>query len=95
MIYNGEVDVATAGTRVPLASERTPCTWLLVQSKITNTQYVYVGGRTVDSSNGTALVVADSVLFPPVSDLTAYDLSLTFVDADVDGEGVKFTYFRR
>jgi hypothetical protein len=66
MIYNGEVDVATAGTRVPLASERIICTWLLIQSKPTNTQSVYVGGRTVDSTNGTALVAFDSASLTPM-----------------------------
>lgn len=95
MLYNGETDVATAGTRQALASERTPCSWILVQSKVANTQYVYVGGRNVDSSNGTSLIVGDSVMYPPVADLSAYDLSLVYVDADVDGEGVRFTYFRR
>jgi hypothetical protein len=94
MIYSGEVNVATAGTRVQLSSSRVPCSWVLVQSKRTNTQYVHVGGVNVDSSNGTELVPFDSVLFPPLGDTTPYDLAHIWVDADVNGEGVKFTYFR-
>jgi hypothetical protein len=94
MIYNGEVDVATAGTRVALSATRVPCSWILVQSKITNTQYVYVGGPSVDSTNGTALIAADSIIYPSVGDTTPYDLASTYVDSDIDGEGVRFTYFR-
>lgn len=94
MIYNGEQDVTLAGTREPLMSARTPASWVIIQSKSANTNYVYVGGNAVDSTNGLSLIAEDSVTFPSVGSTTPYDLALIYVDAAVDGEGVKFTYFQ-
>jgi hypothetical protein len=95
MMFNGSKDVAAAGTAETLASDRTAVTWIIVQAKSTNTGRVYVGSSTVASTNGVSLLADDSKLWPPVADLAAYDLSLIYVDADVNGEGVTFEYFRR
>lgn len=96
MIYDGSKTVATAGTRVALASVRTPASWVHIQSKTANTGSIYVGGSTVTSLSGIELPSAlDSHQLPPIGDILAYDLQDIYVDAAVNGEGVKFVYSQR
>lgn len=95
MTYSGNKDIAAAGTAETLASSRTTCAWILVQAKSKNTGMIYVGGDNVSSSNGVQLAAFDSVMLPPIADVEAYDLALTYVDSEVNGEGVTFTYFKR
>lgn len=84
-IGDGSKNVTTAGTRVAIASS-TACRKVTVQAKPTNTGNVYVGGSTVSSTSGTALTPYNSII------LTPSNLNLVFIDSDVNGEGVIFTY---
>lgn len=96
MTYDGARVVAAAGTRVALMPTRTPAAWVVVQSNTTNTAATYVGGPTVSPTSGYELAgPGDWIPFRPIGDLNAYDLSQIFVDAVVNGEGVKFIYQRR
>jgi hypothetical protein len=94
MIYTGNQDVSTAGTRVALASSRTIAAWVIVQSKAANVGTIYVAGIDVSSSNGIDLLGGDSTTFPSMGAIHGYDLQHIYIDASVNGEGVKFTYGR-
>ena len=96
MIYDGNKTVAAAGTAEALMSSRTPASWVTVQALLTNTSSVYVGASTVDSGRGIELPSAlDSWSIPELGGPTYLDLSTIYVDAAVNGEGVKFIYGRR
>ena len=90
MVISGSKDVTTAGTREKLAASYTPCFTVTIQAKVANSNYVYVGGSSVSSTNGVQLAAGDSVTFSPISREYRYDLSGIWVDAAVDGEGVVY-----
>lgn len=84
-ISDGAKNVTTAGTRLAIASS-TACRKVTVQAKPTNTGNIYVGGATVSSTSGIALTPYNSIVLNPSN------LNLVFIDSDVNGEGVTFTY---
>lgn len=83
---DGAKTVTTAGTRVQLSAISVPTLRITVRANSANTGYVYVGGSTVSSTSGIYLGPQDSLL------LAVGNLNAVYIDADVNGEGVKFTY---
>jgi hypothetical protein len=94
-ITNGLKNVTTGGTAVQLAASSTLATWVTVQAKSTNTGTICVGGSTVLAStrSGTCLTAGQAAPMYAVQ-AVPYDLSLIWIDATVNGEGVAFTYAR-
>jgi hypothetical protein len=90
-IADGTKAVTTAGTRVALVAESTPCRMVQIQAKPENTDTVVVGASTVVAASGTrrgiALVPGQSVA------LRVTDLNVLYLDSVVSGEGVSFVYF--
>lgn len=88
VLAGGAKNVTTAGTRVQLATDSTPCLDIIVQAKRGNTGRIYVGGSLVanDDSNGVYLNAGQSI------SLSVTNLNQVYIDATVNGEGVSFTY---
>lgn len=85
-IAGGTKTVTTAGARVALAAS-TSCKSVYIKANAANTGNIYVGGITVDSTNGITLAANDSITF----DIT--NLATVYIDSSVSLEGVGFTYF--
>jgi hypothetical protein len=92
-INHGHKEVTAAGTPVPLASTLTAAKWVTVQAYRSNTGYIAIGGSntvsastTAGTGTGLSLAAGDNVTFP------CDDLSDFWLDATVNGEGVRFTY---
>lgn len=83
---DGSKDVASAGTAVALSATSVLFKSLIVQAKEANTQKIAVGGSTIDMTRGTILVPLSSKEFKDG------DLADIFIDANVSGEGVTFSY---
>lgn len=82
-ILNGKTTVATAGSRVVLAST-TPCKSVTIKALISNTGLIYVGNSTVAASNGFQLSAGDSISLD-ISNLTTVE-----IDSQNNGEGVTY-----
>lgn len=91
-VFDGSKNVGAAGVREALAAARIPAHWVIVQAKSTNGGLVFVGGPTVSSASGPEFASGESMFFPPVGNTYAYDLHDIYVDAAVNGEGVKYVY---
>lgn len=82
--------VTTAGTAVKLVASTTPAKWVIVQSQTDNTSSIAVGDSTVlatvATGNGILLGPGESVTLP------VDDLVDVWIDALVNGEGVRFIY---
>ncbi len=87
-IIIGQATVTTAGTAVQLSSTRRLARSLLIVAHDNNTGRIFVGGSDVDSSTHRGLLAGDSVAFN--NPAKAYDLSTTYVDSTVNGEGVDY-----
>lgn len=90
----GSKAVATAGTPVCLVSASTPCTDVWIHAFSTNTKPVAIGSEaTVDGSAGASRIGA---VAPPTSAQPLHfeidDLKKIWIDSEVNGEGVSFTY---
>jgi hypothetical protein len=82
---NGNKDVATAGTAVALAGATTvKRVW--ITGKAANTNKIYIGGSTVDSSNGTFIYASQTIV------IDIDDLAEIYIDADTSTEGVQYSY---
>lgn len=84
VIFNGKQTVATAGTRVQLATTQAVKS-ISVKALASNTGLIFLGNSTVASGNGFQLSAGDEQSF----DLA--NLATVYIDASVSGEGV--TYF--
>lgn len=82
-IYNGTKAVATAGTRVALASTQAVRS-VVIKALYSNTGTIYVGNASVASTNGIELLAGDSV------SLDIADLATVNLDCSVNGEGVRY-----
>lgn len=83
------VDVAAAGTAVPLSATQLTAGWVFVQAKAGNTGKIHVGTSLVSSTTKQVeLAALDGYTFPTPSVPNIYDLTEIFIDADVNGEGV-------
>jgi hypothetical protein len=82
--------VATAGQRVQLNATSTPCGKLTITALKSNTGEIVFGDSTIvaafGSRNGTPLEPMQSV------DIPIDDLSKVWLDAEVSGEGVSYTW---
>jgi len=88
-IGHGKKTVTTAGTDVALAAS-TPAKWVTVQAYRANTANIAVGAAGVDATAATG----DGVTLAPGESITlpVDNLADVFIDATVNGEGVRFTY---
>lgn len=88
-IGHGVTNVTTAGTDVALASS-TPAKWVVIMARRTNTANIAVGGSGVDATastgNGVTLAAGESITLP------VDNLADVYIDATVNGEGVRYTY---
>lgn len=88
-IGHGVKTVTTAGTDVALAAS-TAVQWVMIQAQTDNTSMVAVGASGVDATEatGTGILLSpgDAVTLPVA------DLADVYIDALVNGEGVRFTY---
>lgn len=88
-IAHGVKVVTTAGTDVVLAAS-TRCKWVMIQAQTDNTGVIAVGASGVDATVATGtgiLLTAGSVI-----GLNVDNLADVFIDATVNGEGVRYTY---
>lgn len=88
--------VTTAGAAVPLSATRLYTTAFLIQADGANTGLIYVGDSTVSAATAPYLVAGASneKEGQPVSRgvIQTFDLSKIYIDASVNGEGVKCEY---
>jgi len=88
-IGHGVKTVTTAGTDVVLATS-TAAKVVIIQAQTDNTGVIAVGGSGVDATvatgTGIALYAGDSVT------LEIDNLADVYIDATVNGEGVRYTY---
>jgi hypothetical protein len=89
-IRNGVRVVTTAGTHVQLSLVSIPCRWVAIQAQTDNTAAVAVGGNDVDATVATG----DGILLDPGEKavLPVDNLQALWLDALVNGEGVRFCY---
>lgn len=85
ILGNGNTNVTTAGTRVPLSSS-TAIKSVTIRAKSSNTGFIYVGSSSVSSSNGFQLSQDETV------SLDIDNLSKVYIDSGVSGEGVTYIY---
>lgn len=88
-IKHGVKTVTTAGTDVALATS-TSARWVVIQAQTDNTGVIAVGEAGVDATvatgTGVALAAGESISLP------CDDLANIYIDATVNGEGVRYTY---
>ena len=82
-IYNGKTTVATAGTRVTLASSQAVRS-VTIKALAANTGIIYVGNSSVSSTTGFQLYAGDTVT------LDIANLNTVNLDSSVNGEGVTY-----
>lgn len=89
-LLDGRSVVTTAGTRVQISTTPTKCRGVVVTAETDNTGVIVVGGSTVVAAlatrRGTPLTAGQSL------GITVNDLSLVWLDATVDTDGVTFAY---
>lgn len=89
----GVKTVSTAGTGEPLAASSTPVVWLHIQALEGNTNPVYVGDSSVDSSTSKQLALdAEESIIIVLPRGFVTDLANWYVDVTTNGEGVGFLY---
>lgn len=86
-VFNGKTTVATATTRVVLASSQALITGVHVKANAGNTGLIYVGDSAVAAANGLELEANESA-FIEVS-----NLDVVYIDAASNGEGVTYLAF--
>lgn len=90
-IEDGVKTVTTAGTDVALVASSTPAKRVIIQAQTDNTGLIAIGPTGVDATEATGTGV---VLYPgDAIELLVDNLEDIYVDATVDGEGVRFLYF--
>jgi len=75
-----------------LSSTQRKVTWISIQSPSTNVGILYVGGASVASTQGNAVLPLGTSFLPPVSNSAAYDLSQTFFTCSNSADTVIYTY---
>jgi hypothetical protein len=95
---DGRKTVAAAGTPEALTAISTTCESVIITALSTNTKPVVVGGPDVLAKaaerSGTALAAGGTVKLTSCHDQVD-DLSKVFIDAEVSGEGVSYSYGHR
>lgn len=85
-ITSGSKSVTSAGTAEALVGGSTPANSVIISALLTNTGTMYIGGATVDSTNGIPLDPGDAVV------IEIDDLNVIYVDSSVNAEGVTYNY---
>lgn len=88
---HGHKEVTTAGTPVALAAS-TPAKWMTIQAYRSNTGYIAIGGSGVNASSTTGTGTGMTLGAGEAVTLPIANLSSIYLDATVNGEGVRFTY---
>ena len=83
-LFNGQTPVTVAGTAEALSGPQALMNGVLVKALDDNTNLVYVGNASVDSTNG-YILLADASVFVEID-----DLAKVFIDVDTAGEGVSW-----
>lgn len=83
-IYQNQVTVTTAGTRVQLSGSSVPIRSVCIKALTGNSGKMYIGDVTVSASNGYELPKDVSAC------LDINNLNLVYVDASVNGEKVAY-----
>ena len=83
-VFEGQVSVVTAGTRVQISGSSVPIRSVCIKALTANTGKMYVGTSSVSSSNGYELPKDLSVC------LDVNDLNLIWVNSSVNGEKVSY-----
>lgn len=78
--------VTTAGTRVQLGSHA--CKKCVVRANDANTGKIFVGSSSVSSANAGIQLIAGSSY-----EMNMSNTNLLYIDSEVNGEGVTYTYF--
>lgn len=94
------INIATAGTRVPLSATQKIVISLQIQADPANAGVIYIGDSTVSSSSkGVALAAGNSqsIEMPSMGQAGSYefDLSQIYVDAANNNEDVHILYYVR
>lgn len=93
VVDHGSADVTTAGTPVQVSSTSTQCKQVIITGKEDNTDIIVVGGS--NSVDATEASRTGLVVFPGQSFvLYVKDLDQLWLDAEVSGEGITYTYFK-
>ncbi len=85
-IGDGSKAVTTAGTAVQLTATLTPCKKVIITGSSSATGKIYIGGSGVSSSTGTFIYSSQTL------QLDIDDVSKVYIDTDVNGEGIQYTY---
>lgn len=97
---DGTKTVATAGTRVQLATSPVSCISLTIQVLSTNAGTIWIGGNDVSASGGVGLALTQGVTppasayFSPAASNALYSTSSIWLDATNSGDGVTFACYR-
>lgn len=95
-ILTGQQEVAAAGTPERLVSTSTAVRWVAISAQPGNTGTVTIGDvltrATANGELGVALLATSPPLVLNSNDHGIGDLRDLYVDAEVNGEGVSFTY---
>lgn len=83
-IFEGEKNVPTAGTAVPLGTQQ--CKFVTIQARSSNTGNIYIGGATISNTQGVALAAGEAYT------LFVVGTDKVYLDADTNGEGVTYLY---
>jgi len=86
---DGAKTVTSAGTAEPLSATRKMVRNLDVQAKVGNTDSVYIGGPNVQNGGADGL---EAIPLGSRHYSRPIDLAKVWIDADVNGEGVTYTY---
>lgn len=84
VLRHGQTTVATAGTEVVLGGDLALLSGVTIRADGDNTGVVYIGGATVDSTNGLILAAGDHVF------LDIANVNLVYVDAATNGDSVSW-----
>jgi len=88
--------VTTAGTRVALSASRLMVPSFVIRANAANTGVIYIGDVTVTSANGMFLAASEANNKFGISvnggKYREFDLSKVYIDASVNGEGVRVEY---
>ncbi len=87
----GAVVVAAAGTAATLSSSDLTVHAVVIQAEETNTGNIYVSDSTVDDANGHILTPGEPLTIDVGLNMEI-NLADMYIDADVNGDGVRVNY---
>ena len=98
-VRSGSTVVAATTVRVPLATgQNIKCRSVTIRADRTNTGDIYVGDVGVTIANGYHLSPGETITYQVFPEDCKYSLCVNLVaiylDADVSGEGVSYTFVR-